>query len=84
MQVKRLHWKFRGNDTIIVNRISVEVLWDVHSWSFGLPSSPGNAVFMFMTCQPVEPWSFTQVPTSSKSQRYGFSLIMYAWKKSRE
>lgn len=81
MQVQRLHWKFRGNDTIIVNRISVEVLWDVHSWFFGLPSSPGNAVFMFRTCQSVEKtWSFTQVPTSSKSQSFGFSLILYAWK----
>lgn len=81
MQVQRLHWKFRGNDTIIVNRISVEVLWDVHSWFFGMPSSPGNAVFMFRTCQSVEKtWSFTQVPTSSKSQSFGFSLILYAWK----
>ncbi|XP_010463974.1 PREDICTED: uncharacterized protein LOC104744596 [Camelina sativa] len=81
MQVNRLHWKFRGNDTIIVNRISVEVLWDVHSWFFGLPSVAGNAVFMFRTTQPVEKsWSFTQVPVSSKSQSFGFSLILYAWK----
>ncbi|XP_010419519.1 PREDICTED: uncharacterized protein LOC104705248 [Camelina sativa] len=81
MQVNRLHWKFRGNDTIIVNRISVEVLWDVHSWFFGLPSMAGNAVFMFRTTQPVEKsWSFTQVPVSSKSQSFGFSLILYAWK----
>ncbi|KAF8107692.1 hypothetical protein N665_0118s0056 [Sinapis alba] len=82
MQVKRLHWKFRGNDTMVVDRISVEVLWDVHSWFFGLSSSPGNnAVFMFRTCQPVEKtWSLAQVPTSSKSQSVGFSLVLYAWK----
>ncbi|CAA7041197.1 unnamed protein product [Microthlaspi erraticum] len=81
MQVKRLHWKFRGNDTIVINRISVEVLWDVHSWFFGLPSSPGNAVFMFRTCQSVEKsWSLTQVPTSSKPQSFGFTLFLYAWK----
>ncbi|KAJ0237067.1 hypothetical protein HA466_0249870 [Hirschfeldia incana] len=81
MQVKRLHWKFRGNGTMVVDRISVEVLWDVHSWFFGLPSSPGNAVFMFRTCQPVEKtWSLAQVPTSSKSQSLGFSLVLYAWK----
>ncbi|KAH0850155.1 hypothetical protein HID58_095738 [Brassica napus] len=55
MKVKRVHWKFRGNDTMVVDRISVEVIWDVHSWFFGLPSSPGHAVFMFRTCQqPVE------------------------------
>lgn len=83
MKVKRVHWKFRGNDTMVVDRISVEVLWDVHSWFFGLPSSPGHAVFMFRTCQqPVEKtWSFSQqVPTSSKSQSVGFSLVLYAWK----
>ncbi|KAJ0244485.1 hypothetical protein HA466_0191090 [Hirschfeldia incana] len=70
MEVKRLRWKFRGNDTIVVNRISVEVLWDVHSWFFGLPSSPGNAVFMFRTCQAVE----------NKPQSFGFTLFLYAWK----
>lgn len=58
MEVKRLRWKFRGNETIVVNRVSVEVLWDVHSWFFGVPSSPGNGVFMFRTCQAVEKtWS---------------------------
>ncbi|KAL0744398.1 hypothetical protein Bca4012_085911 [Brassica carinata] len=83
MQVKRVHWKFRGNGTMVVDRMSVEVLWDVHSWFFGLPSSsPGNAVFMFRTCQqPVDKtWSLAQVPTSSKSQSVGFSLVLYAWK----
>ncbi|KAJ4892889.1 hypothetical protein Rs2_19683 [Raphanus sativus] len=83
MKVKRVHWKFRGNDTMVVDdRISVEVLWDVHSWFFGLPSSsPGHAVFMFRTCQPVDKtWSLAQVPTSSKSQSVGFSLVLYAWK----
>ncbi|KAG2318221.1 hypothetical protein Bca52824_021343 [Brassica carinata] len=81
MQVNRLRWKFRGNDTIVVNRVSVEVLWDVHSWFFGVPSSPGNAVFMFRTCQAVEKtWSSTQVPSSSKPQSFGFTLFLYAWK----
>ncbi|XP_056852489.1 uncharacterized protein LOC130501679 [Raphanus sativus] len=81
MEVKRLRWKFRGNDTIVVNRVSVEVLWDVHSWFFGVPSSPGNAVFMFRTCQAVEKTlSSTQVPTSLKPQSFGFTLFLYAWK----
>ncbi|KAF8045984.1 hypothetical protein N665_4150s0006 [Sinapis alba] len=81
MQVNRLHWKFRGNDTIVVNRISVEVLWDVYSWFFGVPSSPRNAVFMFRTCRSVEKtFSLTQVPTSSKPQSFGFTMFLYAWK----
>lgn len=82
LQVKRLKWKFRGNDTIVVNRMAVEFLWDVHSWLFGLPSA-GNAVFMFRTCQSTEKsLSFSQdmTTTNSKSQSFGFSLILYAWK----
>ncbi|XP_010546610.1 PREDICTED: uncharacterized protein LOC104818644 [Tarenaya hassleriana] len=80
MQVKRLKWKFRGNDTIIVDRMAVEVLWDVHSWLFGIPST-GNAVFMFRTCQSAEKaWSFSHSLTDAKSQSFGFSLILYAWK----
>ncbi|KAJ4900712.1 hypothetical protein Rs2_14663 [Raphanus sativus] len=84
LQVKRLKWKFRGNDTIVVNRMAVEVLWDVHSWLFGMPSA-GNAVFMFRTCQPSseKSLSFSQdvmSTTNSKSQSFGFSLILYAWK----
>ncbi|CAN7025304.1 unnamed protein product [Brassica rapa subsp. trilocularis] len=85
LQVKRLKWKFRGNDTIVVNRMAVEVLWDVHSWLFGMPSA-GNAVFMFRTCQSSseKSLSFSQdvmaTTTNSKSQSFGFSLILYAWK----
>jgi len=92
MQVKRLRWKFRGNDTILVDGLAIEVFWDVHNWLFG--TSLGNAVFMFKTClsteklwasQPLsnpspEPWSFSQRFSDSKSQCLGFSLILYAWK----
>ncbi|XP_055961201.1 uncharacterized protein LOC126675119 [Mercurialis annua] len=92
MQVKRLRWKFRGNHTILVDGLAVEVLWDVHNWLFG--TSVGNAVFMFKTCLTAEklwssqalsdpnvlPWSFSQRFLDSKSQNLGFSLILYAWK----
>ncbi|KAK1419269.1 hypothetical protein QVD17_28433 [Tagetes erecta] len=48
MQVKHLVWKFRGNCSISVEGVPVEVYWDVHNWLFG--SSSGSAVFMFQTC----------------------------------
>ncbi|XP_043700426.1 uncharacterized protein LOC122651176 [Telopea speciosissima] len=35
MQVKRLRWKFRGNQTILVDGLPVEVFWDVHNGSLG-------------------------------------------------
>uniref|UniRef100_A0A0C9RMX8 TSA: Wollemia nobilis Ref_Wollemi_Transcript_9890_1460 transcribed RNA sequence n=1 Tax=Wollemia nobilis TaxID=56998 RepID=A0A0C9RMX8_9CONI len=49
MEVKRLRWKFRGNDTIYVEGVPVQFLWDVHDWLF----SPGlgHAMFVF---KPVE------------------------------
>lgn len=54
MQVKRLRWKFRGNQTILVDGLPVEVYWDVHSWFFG--NVMGNAVFLFQnqTCLSAE------------------------------
>ncbi|XP_006650760.1 uncharacterized protein LOC102720690 [Oryza brachyantha] len=81
MQVKRLAWKFRGNQTILVDGLPVEVFWDVHSWLFG--SMTSNAVFMFQTCQAPEksmPWSYSQIFRESQLQCLGFSLILYAWK----
>ncbi|XWS42483.1 hypothetical protein CRYUN_Cryun16bG0017800 [Craigia yunnanensis] len=93
MQVKRLWWKFRGNYTILVDGMAVEIYWDVHNWLFG--TSLGNAVFMFKTFLTAEEklwvsqsipnpntlqWSFSQRFQDSKSQNLGFSLILYAWK----
>ncbi|XVF31184.1 hypothetical protein REPUB_Repub16aG0123700 [Reevesia pubescens] len=93
MQVKRLRWTFRGNHTILVDGMAVEVYWDLHNWLFG--TSLGNAVFMFKTLlaaeeklwvsQPIPnpstlQWSYSQRYQDSKSQNLGFSLILYAWK----
>ncbi|KAG6700718.1 hypothetical protein I3842_08G126200 [Carya illinoinensis] len=92
MQVKQLRWKFRGNHTIMVDGLAVEVFWDVYNWFFG--ASIGNAVFMFKTClsaeklwasQPISdpnpfPWSCSQRFSGSETQCLGFSLILYAWK----
>ncbi|KAH6559140.1 hypothetical protein KP509_1Z026300 [Ceratopteris richardii] len=55
VQVKRLMWKFRGNQTIIIDGIPIQVLWDVHDWLFS--SCDGHAVFMFQTCAANKrPW----------------------------
>ncbi|KAK7825329.1 uncharacterized protein LOC112014056 [Quercus suber] len=92
MQIKRLKWKFRGNYTIVVDGLPVEVLWDVHNWLYG--NAMGNAVFMFQTCLSAEKlwsshsifdpsvltWSYSPQFRDSQSQGLGFSLILYAWK----
>ncbi|KAL3512709.1 hypothetical protein ACH5RR_025426 [Cinchona calisaya] len=45
IHVKHLQWKFRGNESINVNKVKLEVYWDVHDWLF----SPGlrHALFIF-------------------------------------
>lgn len=89
MQIKRLRWKFRGNHTIMVDGLPVEVYWDVHSWFFG--NVMGNAVFLFqtglsadksMTSNPsVFSWSGSRRFSNSQSQQgQSFSLILHAWK----
>lgn len=45
IRVKHLQWKFRGNESVHLNKVRIEVYWDVHDWLF----SPGlrHALFIF-------------------------------------
>lgn len=57
MQVKHLRWKFRGNYTILVDGLPVEIFWDVYNWLF-TTTCLGSAVFMFQTClSPEKLWT---------------------------
>ncbi|XP_022981717.1 uncharacterized protein LOC111480782 [Cucurbita maxima] len=48
LQIKRLNWKFRGNERIEVAGVPVEVYWDVYNWVSDMgKKNRGNAVFMF-------------------------------------
>uniref|UniRef100_A0A7N0TE40 DUF868 family protein n=1 Tax=Kalanchoe fedtschenkoi TaxID=63787 RepID=A0A7N0TE40_KALFE len=42
--VKHLQWKFRGNESVFVDGMRIEVFWDAHDWLFG--SGTRNAVFV--------------------------------------
>ncbi|KAK9137341.1 hypothetical protein Sjap_007935 [Stephania japonica] len=44
--VKRLGWKFRGNERILVGGVGVEFYWDVLNWVSG-GSNNGHGVFVF-------------------------------------
>lgn len=88
MQVKHLRWKFRGNYTILVDGLPVEVFWDVHNWLFG--KLTGEAIFLFQTCLSAEKlWASPSIMDASwstsfrrdpHSQGLGFSLMLCAWK----
>ncbi|CAL9199882.1 unnamed protein product, partial [Musa hybrid cultivar] len=45
IHVKHLQWKFRGNDSISIDKRRVEVYWDVHGWLFA--SGLRHALFIF-------------------------------------
>ncbi|KAJ8629758.1 hypothetical protein MRB53_023081 [Persea americana] len=46
VHVTNLQWKFRGHETVTVNRVPVQVYWDVHDWFFN-SSGPSNGLFLF-------------------------------------
>ncbi|XP_028762141.1 uncharacterized protein LOC114720645 [Neltuma alba] len=94
MEVQRLDWNFRGNQTMWVNGFPVEVIWDVHGWLFG--DDTDSAVFLFQTHfslqkmrsyqsdedSPAVTRAYTQQlrEHSYPMQGRDFSLILYACK----
>lgn len=51
IHVKNLQWKFRGNQTVMVNKQPVQVFWDVHDWLFSGPGA-GPGLFIFKPGPP--------------------------------
>ncbi|KAH0861110.1 hypothetical protein Bca4012_046474 [Brassica carinata] len=50
LQIKRLRWKFRGNEKVEIDGVPVQISWDVYNWLFQQSKSSGeggHAVFMF-------------------------------------
>ncbi|KAL4182489.1 hypothetical protein AMTRI_Chr11g93540 [Amborella trichopoda] len=80
VHVKRLLWKFRGNQTILVDGSPIDMLWDVHDWFFS-PGPSGYAVFMFKTKMDlgIQTW-VSENKLRESHERGGFSLLIYAWK----
>lgn len=49
LEVRKLKWKFRGNERVEIDGVCVLICWDVHDWLFenGGSDGDGHAVFMF-------------------------------------
>lgn len=88
MKVKRLQWNFRGNQTIFVDGLLVDLMWDVHDWFFSPKSAAaaaaaagGYAVFMFRTRSGMDSRLWLEEKLMQKEQeRIEFSLLIYASK----
>ncbi|XP_008793736.2 uncharacterized protein LOC103709963 [Phoenix dactylifera] len=85
IHVRHLQWKFRGNQSVTVNKARVEVYWDVHDWIFS--PGPRHALFIFKP----SPLLRSSAPTSSSLSSFdgknatvdgssGFCLFLYACK----
>ncbi|KAK7324880.1 hypothetical protein VNO77_28784 [Canavalia gladiata] len=82
IRVKRLQWNFRGNQTIFVDGLLVDLLWDVHNWFFN-PASSGYAVFMFRTRSGLDSRLWLEEKMTQKDKdRVEFSLVIYACKST--
>ncbi|KAL6514384.1 hypothetical protein OROHE_019126 [Orobanche hederae] len=89
VQVKRLVWNFRGNQTIFLDGLCVDLMWDLHDWFFGggllsssslslsSSSSSGYGVFLFRTRIGLD--SRLWLEKNIDQEDVGFSLLICAY-----
>ncbi|KAB2028244.1 hypothetical protein ERO13_D05G086400v2 [Gossypium hirsutum] len=81
IRVKRLQWNFRGNQTIFVDGLLVDLMWDVHDWFFN--PTAGSAVFMFRTRSGLDSRLWLEEKWVHKDEdKVEFSLLIYACKNT--
>ncbi|KAK1429186.1 hypothetical protein QVD17_11390 [Tagetes erecta] len=84
VRVKRLQWNFRGNQTIFVDGLSVDLMWDVHDWFFtsrcGSGSGSGHGVFMFRVRNGLDSMLWLEDKKKIKDEKKEFTLLVYAIK----
>ncbi|RZC90226.1 hypothetical protein C5167_028317 [Papaver somniferum] len=82
IRVKSLQWNFRGNRTIFVDGVLIDMMWDVHDWFFNKEES-GNAVFMFRRRSGLDTKLWLEEKVFQKEQeKVEFSLLIFASKKN--
>ncbi|KAG6698174.1 hypothetical protein I3842_08G007400 [Carya illinoinensis] len=91
LQIKRLKWKFRGNERIEVDGVPVHISWDVHNWLFEKDNEDGRAVFMFRFEEEEEQEEKDKEANSLnekngmalwEQQSWGYGLSRVEWRKS--
>ncbi|KAI3688687.1 hypothetical protein L2E82_46451 [Cichorium intybus] len=92
IHINHLQWKFRGNASVNLKNVKLEVYWDVHDWLFnhGLrhalfiinSTAPADFPAMSSPATPLssESWSCGSSDGSESSGLYEFCLFLFAWK----
>ncbi|KAK4420866.1 hypothetical protein Salat_2037100 [Sesamum alatum] len=83
IRVPNLHWRFRGNETILVDDLRVQILWDVHDWLYnGNHSGVGIFVFRRDAGEGESDSSNLEAEEVLEEQpsSVGFCHFLYAWK----
>ncbi|PKA56691.1 hypothetical protein AXF42_Ash012821 [Apostasia shenzhenica] len=84
IRVRHLQWKFRGNESLTVSRVRVEVYWDVHGWLFSPASGLRHALFIFRPTPAAAPATSSSSLSALLSDNGGgysdFCLFLHAWK----
>ncbi|XP_047335965.1 uncharacterized protein LOC124939544 [Impatiens glandulifera] len=56
IRVMNLHWRFRGNETVMIENVPVQIFWDVHDWLYNTSNNNGlNSGQGFFIFRPTEP-----------------------------
>ncbi|KAF5187749.1 Duf868 family protein [Thalictrum thalictroides] len=83
--VRKLQWNFRGNRTIFVDGLLIDMMWDVHDWFFNPVS--GYAVFMFRTRSGLDSRLWLEEKLVQKQEQDKgdqFSFLIYASKSPQK
>ena len=87
VMIKRLQWNFRGNQTIFVDGVVVDLMWDVHDWFFSNNAVVSGcccagAVFLFRTRSGFDSRLWLEEKNlEHKDERIGFSLLICSCKR---
>ncbi|OIW05114.1 hypothetical protein TanjilG_02587 [Lupinus angustifolius] len=77
-EVKRLRWNFRGNQTIFVDGLVIDVMWDLHDCLFN--QNKGSAMFMFRTRSGLDCRLWLEknlrIDNEFQDKEIGFSLLI--------
>lgn len=81
IEVKRLQWNFRGNQSIFLDGLLIDLMWDVHDWIFNSSSNSGYAVFLFRTRRGFDSrlW-LEETNFDQEKEKVAFSFLIFASK----